>query len=168
MSTVAEFNPIYTPPGVSLTAPAKGRPWTQPPQFVKIEEVAEYYITAMSNPAMIDKMLESLDTGVPLIAIAEPLMLSGVASGVHSLDAGILVLPVIVEMLITAAEMDGIEYVIFPDELQVDTDKPSSREIKKAIKKAMEAEKTVSPKEIEQIAFGKKVGLMNRPAKEEV
>jgi len=136
MSTIAEFNPRIAPPGISWTAPPKGRPWLRPPKYVKIEEVAALYIGLLSSVNVMDSMLDAIETGVPLIAIAEPLMLVNVSKGIHSLDAGVLVMPVIVEMLVTTAEAENIDYVVFAED-KVETDKPSTREIKMAVKRAM-------------------------------
>lgn len=136
MSTIGEFNPRIAPPGISWTAPKKGRPWLRPPKYVKIEEVAALYVSLMGSVNVMDNMLDAIETGVPLIAIAESLMLFNVSKGIHSLDAGVLVMPVIVEMLVTTAEAENIDYIVFAEDA-VETDKPSSREIRMAVKRAM-------------------------------
>jgi len=164
MSTVAEVNPIYTPPGVSWTAPPKSRPWQNPPKYVKVEEVAAYYIMMLSNENIIDSALESIETGFPLVNIAEPLMLSSVANGTHSLDVGIIVMPVIMEMLATIAEMEGIQYDMFPEDAEARENKPTARQVKLAIKKAMEqgASGEADQQEVEEV----KRGLMTKPTNE--
>lgn len=162
MSTVAEFNPTYTPPGISWTAPEKSRPWLNPPKVVSVEDVCVFYIGALSNEDAIDSMLESIDTGVPLIAIAETLMLSNVANGTHTLDAGILAMPVIIEMLVSAAEMDGVDYDIFPEDAEAREKKPSARQVKLAIKKAMEQKSTTEEQPVVE-ETGR--GLMTKPNK---
>lgn len=137
------------PPGVSWTAPPKGRPWTNPPKFVKVSDVAQGYIDNLSSASMMNSILDVVDTKVPLAAMAEVIMLSSVNKGIHTIDAGILAMPIIIEMLKTAAELHGADYTVFPDELTKDDDIPD-RVARSAIKKAMEKpttkEEVVTPR----------------------
>lgn len=137
------------PPGISWTAPSGGRPWTNPPERVKVSDVAQGYIDNLSSASMMNSILDVIDTEIPLAAMAEAIMLSGVHRGIHTIDAGILVMPVIIEMLKTAAELHGAKYTVFPDELIQDDDIPD-RVARAAIKKASEAptktEEVVTPR----------------------
>lgn len=147
LSAVDLIKPV--PPGISWTAPPKGRPWTTPPRFVKVGDVAQGYIDNLSSSAMMNPILDVIDTKVPLATMAEAIMLSSVNKGIHTIDAGILVIPVIVEMLKTVAELHGAEYTVFPDELTKDDEVPE-RVARAAIKKASEAptktEEVVTPR----------------------
>lgn len=125
------------PPGISWTAPPKGRPWTNPPKFVKVSDVAQGYIDNLSSASMMNSILDVIDTQVPLASMAEAIMLSSVHKGIHTIDTGILVMPIIIEMLKTVAELHGADYTVFPDELVKDDDIPD-RVARAAIKKAME------------------------------
>lgn len=147
------------PPGISWTAPAKGRPWSQPPKMVKLSDVAQGYIDNLSSAATIDSILDALETGVPVASLSEMLMLTGVHKGIHSMDTGVLVIPVIAEMLVTAAEMHGVEYTMFPGEND-EADVIPDRVIRQALaqvgkKKDMAEEETVVPEV-------KTAGLMSR------
>lgn len=137
------------PPGVSWTAPPKGRPWSNPPKLTKLSDVAQGYIDNLSSASMINSTLDVIETEVPLAAMAEAIMLSGVNKGIHTTDAGILVMPIIIEMLKAVAEMHNYKYVIFPDELEEDTNVPA-RVVKKAVEEATRneqpVEETVQPK----------------------
>jgi hypothetical protein len=85
---------------------------------------------------MMDDLLDVVEIPVPLSVTAEGMMLQGVANGIHSVDMGILAMPVIIEMLITIAEHNKSEYTIYPD----DHDKESSvsnRVARLAVEKAM-------------------------------
>jgi len=124
-----------TPPGISWTAPAKGRAWNSPPRLVKIDEIAQGYIDNLSSAEMMNSILDVIETNLPLASVAETIMLSSVHKGIHTIDAGILVMPVIIEMLKTAADIHGVEYTIFPDELTAN-DTVSPRVVREAIKKA--------------------------------
>jgi hypothetical protein len=153
------------PPGISWTAPAKGRPWSQPPKMVKLSEVAQGYIDNLSSESTIDSILDALDTGIPVASLAEMLMITGVHKGIHTIDTGILVIPVIAEMLVTAAELHGIEYTMFPGENE-DADVIPDRVIRQALakvgkKKDMSEEQMVTPEV-------RTAGLMSRKTTEEM
>lgn len=157
--------PMAVPAGISWTAPAKGRPWSQPPRMVKLSDVAQGYIDNLSSPSMVNSIIDALDTGVPIASLAEMLMLTGVHKGIHTVDAGILVIPVIIEMLVTAAEIHGIEYTMFPGENE-DRDIIPDRVIRQALAEASKkkdmAEEEMPTPEVQ------KVGLMSRTTTEEM
>lgn len=126
-------------PGISWTVPPKTYAWQNPPKFASVAEVAQEYITKLSNKEALDDFLDAIDNGMPLVTIAESIMLSGVSGGIHTIDAGILVTPVIIEMLKTAAEIEGIDYHMFLEDKLPKKEKPvPARLINKAIKMAME------------------------------
>ena len=57
------------------------------------------------------ELLTIIELGVPLTTIANSFQLASVMEGKHSIDVGVLVLPVLVELMITVAEANEIEYV---------------------------------------------------------
>ena len=110
-----------------------------------------------------DDMLDAIETSVPLAVIAQAIMLGGVSNGVHTLDAGILVMPVIIEMLESLAMSHDVEYVIYPD----DYDKQvsvSNRVAKLAVEKAMNKNPMMEDEEEEMEV--KPTGLGSRKQKE--
>jgi len=165
-----ESNPVdlvsYTAPGISWTAPEKSRPWLQPPQLTDISRVALYYIATISDEEMMDDMLDSIETSIPLAVIAQAMMMNGVSNGVHTLDAGILVMPVIIEMIESLAMSHKMKYVIYPD----DYDKQvsvSNRVAKLAVEKAMNKNPMVEEEEEEMPEMETKpTGLGSRKQKE--
>lgn len=156
--------PTAVAPGVSWTAPPKGRPWMQPPKYAKVDEVAYMYMAMLSMPDMANEMLDALETNVPLATIAETFMLAGVSKGQHTLDAGILVMPVIIEMLATIAEFNNIKYVLFNDEVERGTTAPM-RVVKSVIEKAVS---DVAATKESTVATEEPTGLMARKNKEGV
>jgi len=134
------------PAGGSWTDAPKSRPWQNPPKLVKVDELAQQYIDRMSSAKIINSTLDVLETKVPLASMAEAMMLSGVAAGIHTIDAGLLVMPVIIEMLKTAADIHGVEYKIFADDGVEESEIPN-RVITSAIKKAMTI-KEAAPEEV--------------------
>ena len=116
-ATIGEmFQPV--PPGVSWTAAPKSRPWLNPPEETDIVTISNNYISALGDEASVNDVLDALETRVPLSLIAESIVLTGVSAGKHTLDAGVLVMPVVIEVLKTIAVMNKIDTVTFPKELE--------------------------------------------------
>jgi len=118
--------------GQSLTAELGNRPWQQPPQYTTVEEALQYYIPRLTNPEMIDDLFNVMETGIPLTTLANAIQSSGVMEGKHSLDVGILIMPVLMETMAYLAEESGIEYVAGTNK-KIGSDKPSSAAIARAI-----------------------------------
>lgn len=153
------------PPGVSWTAPAKGRPWLNPPKDTDIVEIANTYLTLLGSAESMNDVLDALDTQMPLSLIAESILLNGVSAGKHTLDAAVLVMPVVIEMLKTVAALNNIEVVVFPKELEKGmTIHP--RVLKKVIQGTTEAAASVAAPAEEEAPVSK--GLMSRMKKEGV
>ena len=98
--------------GQSLTAELGNRPWQQPPQYSTVEDALQYYIPRLTNPEMLDDLLNVMETGIPLTTLANAIQSSGVMEGKHSLDIGILIMPVLMETMAYLAEESGIEYEV--------------------------------------------------------
>jgi hypothetical protein len=100
-------------PGMSLTTEPGSMPWEQPPQFVTIQQVADFYINNLTeDQEIIDKALDAIESGVPLQSLANGVIMFNMMKGIHTIDVGFLVMPVIVELFITLAELNDIEYFI--------------------------------------------------------
>lgn len=97
-------------PGHGLTAPLGGRPWQQPPQFTTVEQAIEFYTPKIMDEKFGSQLLDVIELGVPLTVIANALQTSSVMEGKHTIDVGILVLPVLVELMITLAEANEVPY----------------------------------------------------------
>jgi len=100
-------------PGMSLTTEPGSMPWEQPPQFVTIQQVADFYIDKLTEDQdAIDKVIDAIELGVPLQSLANGVIMFNMMKGIHTVDVGFLVMPVIVELFITLAELNDIEYFI--------------------------------------------------------
>ena len=118
--------------GQSLTAELGNRPWQQPPQYTTVEEALQYYVPRLTNPEMIDDLFNVMETGIPLTTLANAIQSSGVMEGKHSLDVGILIMPVLMETMAYLAEESDIEYVAGTNK-KIGSDKPSKAAIARAI-----------------------------------
>ena len=65
-----------------------------------------------------------MESGIPLTTIADAMQTGGVMEGKHSLDVGILMLPVLIETMAYLAEEAGIEYETGSNAMD-DPDKPT-------------------------------------------
>lgn len=157
MSPMDFIKPV--PPGISFTDAPRSTPWNTPPKYVKVSDVASMYIGTLSQPSVINRAVDLIETKIPIAAIANALMLTGVAEGTHTIDTGILVTPVIIEMLVTLAEMHGVEYQVF--EKDPSEDIVPDRIVKNALKKAS----AVTTDDVEDEPVVELSGLMARKPK---
>ena len=97
-------------PGQSLTAELGGRPWQSPPQYSTIDEVMDFYMERMSAEEFMLQVVDILEMGVPVTTLANTIQMANVMEGVHTIDTGMLAIPVIMEMLMMLGDSAKIEY----------------------------------------------------------
>ena len=107
MKTLAIFDqPI---PGQSLTGEPKNNPWEQPAEMSSVEDVTMFYIESMANQDVIDDLAAVCQAGLSLKPIVNTIVTAGTMNGIHSVDAGMLVKPIIHEFLKQAITSVGVE-----------------------------------------------------------
>lgn len=153
-------------PGQSLTAPLGDRPWQNPPRYSTVEEAIQYYMPRLTSERMGGQLMDMLEMGVPIDTIVDTVQLGGVMEGLHSVDVGILISPVLataIEQMAIAAE---VKYTVEGQE--VDENIPDDSQIAMAM---MEAAKSTgeqikeAPKEVEELTEEPQPkGLMARRA----
>lgn len=153
-------------PGMSLTHELGARPWQTPAQFSTVDETVEYYMGRMTSEEFIDQLIDVLEMGVPVTTVANTIQLAGVMDGKHSVDVGMLVVPLLMEMMMMLAESAGIEY----DSGLEDPEKKKTRksllakyavEYQRELDK-IDLDKIVEDKDEEEEAEEKPKGLMAR------
>ena len=97
-------------PGQSLTMELGSRPWQNPSRFTNVDDTIDYYMERMSNEEFMVQLAEVLESGVPVTSIANSIQLSSVMEGIHTVDVGMLVLPMIMEMLMMIGDSAGVKY----------------------------------------------------------
>lgn len=97
-------------PGMSLTAELGARPWQSPAQFATVDDTIDYYMSRMSTEEFMLQAVDIMEMGVPVSTLANTIQMGSVMEGIHSVDTGMLVIPVIMEMLMLLAESAGIDY----------------------------------------------------------
>lgn len=167
---MAERDPFdYPIPGEGMTAELGSRPWQNPPQYASVEQALEFYIPKLVSEELYDGILDSMELGIPLTTMADSMQSAAVMQGLHTVDVGILAMPVLIEMLAYIGDEAGIEYNLGMDK-PIDEDKISSTKIALAMKKMREKlpealEKREEEPEMEEtMPEPAPTGLMARPA----
>lgn len=98
-------------PGQSLTDEPKNYPWENPPEITDPEEAIAMHMSKFNDPEVIDNMLDLLDIGFPVRALAESILTASVAAGWHNIDVSLIVAPFLHEHIISMANEAGVSYV---------------------------------------------------------
>ena len=97
-------------PGMGMAFEVGSRPWQTPPEITTVEQATNYYVERMNTDQFKAQLVDVIEMGVPLATLANTIQLASVMEGVHSVDVGMLVIPIIVELLMTIAEAEGVQY----------------------------------------------------------
>mgnify|MGYP003111069302 FL=1 len=127
-------------PGMALTHELGARPWQQPAQFTTVDEVTDHYVSRMmNNDEFSEQLVDVMDMGIPLTTIANTIQLAGVMEGKHSIDTGLMVLPVLIETMMLIGDSAGVKYNTGMDE-NLSKNRPtlSARSVEKLIEQEKE------------------------------
>ena len=97
--------PLY-----SLTQDRRKYKFNQPPHLEDFDEIVQWYIERLSRENVIDDVLFLLESGLPLKNVTNFIVRSAVMEGIHIIEQGFLVKPVIFEYLKGIADDAGIDY----------------------------------------------------------
>lgn len=98
-------------PGQSLTEEPGGPAWERPPQHAKLEDALMAYVEKFDEPEVQEVMLTMLDNKVPLDLLVNFVVRGSTLKGVHTVEAGMLLKPMIHEYMSLLASEAGIEVV---------------------------------------------------------
>lgn len=108
---IREEIPLEAPiAGMSMTHEVGARPWQTPPQQATVQEAIAHYIERMQDDSITEQIVNILQSDIPVTTLANTIQLAGVMEGRHSIDVGVLILPVIMEMVMLIADAEGIKY----------------------------------------------------------
>ncbi len=108
---IREEIPLEAPiAGMSMTHEVGARPWQTPPQQATVQEAIAHYIERMQDDSITEQIVNILQSDIPVTTLANTIQLAGVMEGRHSIDVGVLILPVIMEMIMLIADAEGIKY----------------------------------------------------------
>lgn len=145
-------------PGMSLTKEPGSRPWEQPPQLNTLAEVVDHYTERLTNPSIVNSVLEAVSKDAPIYEMTKSLVTANVMRGIHSIDTGMLAMPVVIEMIKTLAELNGVGYIVE----QADKDNMYSVDPKVAQAAIQEVSEAAQQRQEPQEMEAPKKGLMSR------
>lgn len=161
-----DFTPNFDAPipGQSLTAELGSRPWQSKPQYATVDEAIKYYMDRLTSDEFMDQVLDVLEMGVSVVDIADSIQTASVMEGLHTIDVGVLVSPVIAEMIMFIADSADIKYVTGLDNPEKDKVSPAkiSKIIKELREEMDEKETEVTDTEEEMSIQEEPKGLMAR------
>ena len=152
-------------PGQSLTDEPKNYPWENPPEITDPEEAIAMHMSKFNDPEVIDNMLDLLDVGFPVRALAESILTASVAAGWHSIDVSLIVAPFLHEHIISMANEAGISYV---EGFEKDEEAEQEKERQFILAKAREMLKS-TPKEERDAGYDmamESLGILDKPESE--
>ena len=154
-------------PGMSLTTEPGNRPWESPPNLSTVEDAMEFYTKRiLGTPENHEEVLNIVESGLPVRNIASILQKTSVMQGIHSIDVGILVLPVIEELIMAVADMHGSTYVEnITDILKENIS--SQRQAKLAVQEMLASKNRKTEMPVQEQPK-KPTGLMAKPMKDMV
>ena len=164
MAEVEQVSLSRPVPGQSLTHEVRARPWQNPPQFNTVEESMDWYLERFDNPEIVQELLSIIEMGIPLSTIANSMQLGAVLQGVHNIDVGVLIMPILIEIMKTLAEKTDTKYVM-GDEPE-ESDRPSDAVLESALSKikGMTVEDMPEEEDMEEETDEEPMGLMARRA----
>lgn len=98
-------------PGQSLTDTPKNYPWENPPEISDPEEAIQMYLTKFTdNPETLDAAFDLLEAGLSVKEFTSGILRVGAANGIHSIDVGLLIAPVIHQFIKVMAAESGVDF----------------------------------------------------------
>lgn len=131
-------------PGQSLTDTPKNYPWERPPQLNTPEEATQYYLQRLANEDVMDDLAVMFDNGAAIAPFVKTLTTYAEMEGVHSIDVGLIVSPVIHAFLKAAMSTYGIEASDEPYDPSKDPEEKEKRRIQMAIDFALSESKSTA------------------------
>lgn len=146
-------------PGQSMLHELGARPWQNPPQYTTLEETVDFYISKLATDEVANQVIDVLEMDVSVVDLAHIIQLANVMEGVHTIDVGVLVTPVLMEFIMLIADSAGIKYRTGLDEQD---DNVRDAMVKKAIRKFKEEEKRQDeqPEEMQETPEPAETGVM--------
>lgn len=145
--------PVAAPiPGQSLTDEPKNYPWERPPQIVDFNEATKYHIDRLADVEVMDNVLFALEYGIPSGVLVESMMTGAVAKGIHNIDVGLIVSPVVHEFVKSIADEAGINYKQEFEQDEVDPVERAAILIRKSLKATPDKQRDAGYDMLEEMA----------------
>ena len=109
-------------PGMGMTHEVGARPWQNPPTYATVEDATDYYVERMGSREFKSQLVDVMEMGIPLTTIANTMQLSSVMEGM-------LLLPILVELLKSIGDSVNVKYVTGMEEDEMSEGPTSSSRI---------------------------------------
>ena len=157
---IRETNPFDAPvAGQSLTDTPKNYPWERAPQYATVEDASMQVWDGLHNEATMQKVLVLLEAGLTVEEITKVIVFAGFVEGKFTPDTGLLLTPIVAQMIMAIGKSAGIE--------KININKPKQDDTKELIRTVIKS----TPKEVDEKKEMKDetpdTGLMGKPKKEE-
>jgi|TARA_R100001086_G_C11807175_1_gene250456 hypothetical protein len=107
-----EQNPFDTPvPGQSLTDAPGNYPWEHSPQHASVEDATHEIWKGLHKKEVLDNIVVLLDSGLTVEEIVKVIIFSGFVEGKFNPDVGILLTPIIFQMVAAIGKKAGVENI---------------------------------------------------------
>ena len=113
--------------GQSLTKKLGSRPYENPPELSKVDEVLALYLDTLKQSETQEEIFTLIQQGKPIKAIVQRMTKKNVMDGLHTLDVSYIIEPVLIEIIKNQAEAMNIDYIVSYKDLA------EGRVVKKAI-----------------------------------
>ena len=138
-------------PGESLTGEPGNNPWEQPPEMADAKDVAMYYLERLNNDEILDDFAAMIQAGATLAPIVETTYLQGVMRGLHTLDAGLVVAPIIHAFLKQSLESMGVKVRDTSEDPQKKSEQAEMQRFLMVANSMLDKDTTEAPDEGEQM-----------------
>jgi len=125
-------------PGQSLTGEPRGYAWERPSEYSTPEEALQFYLPRITAKETLEDIMLALDNGFPLASLVKGIYMNGVMEGKHSIDIGLLIAPVLHEIILSAAKTYGVAVKELPVSPQEEERRRSSKIVETAVKRQLE------------------------------
>jgi hypothetical protein len=125
--------------GQSLTDTPKNYPWERPAEISDPREAIKFHMDGLSSPESLDNIVELIQMGVPLRALAKTALTTAQMEGIHSVDVSLIIGDVIYEELVSIAEEAGLDYTTGDEPSEFEAKEKEDREVLTLLRKKLDA-----------------------------
>ena len=122
---------VPTIPGMSLTTEPGNRPWEQPPLHTTLDAVVAYYVDKLTKEQVVDSLLMAMEGNISLMSMSNGVIKMGVMQGIHTVDMGFVMIPIIIELMKTIGDMNDVGYIVEDEDFEkaTEVDEDTVREV---------------------------------------
>ena len=125
-------------PGQSLTDEPRGYAWERPSEYSTPEEALQFYLPKVTAKETLEDIMLALENGFPLSTLVKGIYMNGVMDGKHSIDVGLLIAPVLHEIILSTAKRYRVPVKELPVSPQKQRELRESNRMSAAVERELE------------------------------